>query len=58
MSATLAPVIHSSPARRFPGLAIPVLLIAAAIISTVWIHRGDSIVAEDTAVEPSPSAMF
>ena len=58
MSATFAPAVQPISTGRFLALAIPALLIWAAIVSTVWIDRGSSIVAEDTAVEPSPSGMF
>lgn len=57
MSAIFAPVIQPVSAGRFLALAIPALLIWAVVISTVSIDR-NSIVAEDTAVEPSPSSMF
>ena len=57
MSAIFAPAIQPVSAGRFLALAIPALLIWAVVISTVSIDR-NSIVAEDTAVEPSPSSMF
>ena len=58
MSAIAAPAVHPSPVGRFPGLAIAVTLIAVVIATTVWIDRSNSIVTQDTVVEPSPSGMY
>ncbi len=59
MSATLAPAGQALPAvDHFMATALPAVLIAIAVLSTVWIDRGGSIEAVETAVEPSPSAMF
>ena len=58
MSAIYMPAARPVSTSRFLVLAIPALLLAAAILSTTWIDRSNSIPAEDTAVEPSPSSMF
>ena len=59
MSATFVPAGQALPAvDRFMATALPAVLIAIAVLSTVWVDRGGSIEADETAVEPSSSAMF
>jgi len=58
MSSPVAPAFQPAASGRFPALPIAVAIIAAFVFTTVWIHRSDVIVADDTAVTPSPSSMF
>ena len=58
MSSPAAPALQPAAEGRISGLSIAVAIIAAVIFATVWIHRNDVIVADDTAVVPSPSSMF
>lgn len=55
MSARSAVATHTSPAADFARLAVPLTVIAAAIVATLWIDRGGLAVAQDAAGE-SPSA--
>ena len=61
MSATFTSAVYPSPAVRpstaggFMNLAIPVLVIWAAIVASVLINPSISSGAEDTAVQSSPS---
>ena len=57
MSVVLAP---SAPRVPVIGLrlSLAVVVIASAVLGTILTHVGDPVAAADTAMEPSPSAMF
>lgn len=43
MSISAGSITRTPPSADFARLAIPLLLIAAAIAGTLWIDRGDSV---------------
>ena len=57
MSAVAARLAPRAPSVG-PRLALAVVVIVSAIAATILVHRGDSINAEATSVDPSPSSMF
>jgi hypothetical protein len=54
MSAVVAPVSTPMPTL---GLRLALVVIAAAIVATIWTHQDDSIPV-GPSLDPSPSAMF
>lgn len=57
MSAVAARLAPRAPSVG-PRLTLAVVIIASAIAATILVHRADSIDANATAVDPSPSSMF
>ncbi len=56
MSVVLAPRARATAPG--PRLTFAVVVIAAMVLATVLTHRNDTISAEATATEVSPSGMF